>query len=267
MAITTLDQLIAAARQTIRLWKLSGTVVANSPYTLLDLGGNPGAGSLAIGNTTSGVVPTDATAGFPTINTFGGGNTGYLQSVSFNNNVGCFLCLFDRLFHAGSFNANALATTTLTSQPSFASRIPNGDYSGLELFVEINQAISNTATTVAIGYTNDAGTPGRTTGALSIQNLPTRRLVQMPLQAGDKGVQSIDSVTVGGTVATAGTFNVVLARCLWANRIAAVNFGGYDGPDVIGLPEIYDTSALWPVIYADGTASGTLSLMMDIANG
>lgn len=268
MALANLDQLVAAASQKINYLKTGAvTTVAAQWFSTLDVAGNPGAGSLAVGNTANGVVPTDATAGFPLINAFGGGNAGYIKSIQFGNTVACRMALYDRVFHVGSIVATSLATTTLSAQPSYVGRLPNSDYKGLEIFLEINTAISNTATTVSVTYTNQDGVTGRSTGAISIQNLTTRRLVKMPLQAGDTGVQKIESVTVGGTVASAGTFNVIVARLLIDNmRCRLANDGDVLGFDRTGLPIVYDTSALWLILAADSTSGGVPELNIDVIN-
>lgn len=269
MTIATYDQYIGATKQQLRIVKTAAaTTIATVPFTTLDLAGSPGAGSLAVGNTANGLVPTDATAGFPSINTFGGGAVGYLGSVGYGSSVASRLTLFDRVFHVGSVVMTSLATTTLASQPSFASRLPDSLYENLELFLEVNAAVSATATTVSVGYTNESGTTGRSTGATaSMSGYTTRRLVPMPLQAGDKGVQRIDSVTVGGTVATTGSVNVVVARRLWSGRTRMANDGGFDDINATGLPIVYDTSALWLVVEADSTSSGIPEMSFVVANG
>jgi hypothetical protein len=246
----------------------SATTVATVPFTTLDLGGNPAAGSLAIGNTAAGLVPVAGSAGFPAISAFSGANTGYLYSVQFGSSVACRETLFDRLFHAGSVLLTALATTTLSAQPSYAARLPGTNYNGLGIFLEVNAAVSATATTVSVGYTNQAGTAGRSTGATgSLSGFTTRRLIPMPLQAGDTGVQKIDSVTVGGTVATAGSVNVIVARRLWSNRVSIANDGGLDGPDRTGLIVIMPNTALWLVVQTDSTSSGIPELLITLAEG
>jgi hypothetical protein len=78
MAISTLDGYIASAKQRIPLIKTaSRTSVANIPFSVFDLAGNPGAGTLAGTSTAAGVVPTDATAGCPIINAYGSGTVSY----------------------------------------------------------------------------------------------------------------------------------------------------------------------------------------------
>lgn len=270
MAITTGDGLIGAARQLVPITKTgSATTVAAQWHTLLDKAGNPGAGSLTVGNTTAGVLVDDTIAGFPLLNAFGGGNTGYLHSVAFANTVASRLEVKDRIWHAGSVSMTSLATTTFTGQPSALGRFPDGAGVGTEIWLEINAAVSATATTVSVGYTNSAGTASRSTGATaSLSGYITGRLIQMPLQAGDVGVQKIDSVTIGGTVATAGTVNVILARPLWeGGRVPVVGAGDVHGPDKTGLPVLYATSALWPIIAADSTSSGVPDLLLTVING
>ena len=69
MAITSFDPgLIGAAKQFSSFAKTAArTSVATGWFSVFDLAGNPGAGVLAGTSTTTGVVPTDATAGCPTI--------------------------------------------------------------------------------------------------------------------------------------------------------------------------------------------------------
>lgn len=269
MAIVSNDQRIAAARQLVMLLKTAAaTSIANTPFTTLDLAGNPGAGSLAVGNTANGLVPDDAVAGFPLLNAFGGGNTGYLDNIQWGNTVAGRMALYDRLFHAGSFSLAALTTFNLASQPSYSARLPGTSYAGLELFVEINTAIAASAATIAIGYTNEAGTSGRTTGAsASIASFTTRRLIPMPLQAGDKGVQKIDSITVGGVAAATGTINVIVARRLWSNRAKVANDGSMDAGSLTPNRIIYATSALWLVVQPDSTSTGLPELLLNVING
>ena len=134
MAILSLDDYIASVKQIIPYSKTTArTSVANVWFAIHDLAGNPGAATLAVGNTANGVVPTDATAGYPIIGFSTG--LGYVATVDFGSTVACRITVYDRLFHAGAYAFNA--STTLASQPSYSSRIPGGtDYTGLQLWAE-----------------------------------------------------------------------------------------------------------------------------------
>ena len=149
-----------------------------------------------------------------------------------------------------------------------AARVPGGNYTGLRLFLEITTLLATaTALTVTVTYTNQAGTTGRTTGAVTMANYTVDRWVELPLQAGDSGIQKIETVVLGGTVATAGAFNVIVARPLWANRVNVTNTGSTDGLDRTGMPQVWATSALVLTTVSDSTSSGIPDLNIEIANG
>jgi hypothetical protein len=265
MAITTLDGLIAATKQRVRYNKTATrTTVANGWFSIIDLAGQPGAGTLAGSSTTAGVVPTDLTNGYPIINPFGAGASGYLGRVSFGSTVACRIAVFDRLWHGGAYAFNA--NTAITAPPSYAARVPGANYAGLELWVEqVTAATGNQA--VNVTYTNQGGTGTRTTGAVGIGAAPTvGRCWQLPLQAGDSGVQEVDNVQ--GTVATAGTFNVMVLRRLAEGRVPIVN--GLDRQSVIdvgALLQVYADSAFYVLIAADGTSSGLPDVDFQVVNG
>lgn len=263
MAISTLDGYIAAAKQMVPWIKTGGrTTVATGWFSLFDVAGQPGAGTLAGSSTTAGVVPTDATTGTMPIDAFGGGATGYLTRLAVSSNVACRVRVFDLLFKCGAhaFNAN----TALSAQPSYSGRLPGTNYKGLEIWVEqVTAATGNQAVTVT--YTNDAGTGSRSTGAVGISAAPTvGRCWQLPLQAGDAGVQKIDNVQ--GTVATVGTFNVLVLRPLGYARIRSANDGSVLNLMDLGMPQIYADSALYCLVAADSTAAGLPNIMLEVSN-
>ena len=270
MAITTLDGLIASSKQRVEFYKTaSRTTVAGGWFCDFDLAGNPGTGTLAVGNTANGVVPTDATAGYPTISAFGGSNRGYLSRLAFKNTVVCNIRLFDAVFSCGAYAFNA--NTTLASIPSYAARVSlNGgaaDYSGLELWVEqVTTATGNQA--VNVTYTDQSGNAGNTTGATGIGAAPTvGRCWQLPLAAGDSGVQVVTNVT--GSVASAGTFNVHVLRPLADVYIDTANKTVVQNWSDLGLVELFADSALKRFVMSPaGTALGTIDIgNLDVING
>ena len=265
MTITTLDGYIAAAKQDIPFTKTATrTTIAAALFSVFDLAGNPGAGTLAGTSTANGVVPTQATNGFPKINAFGGGATGCLTLSEFANSVASRIRLFDLLFKAGAYAFNA--NTALSAQPSYASRVPGGtNFTGTKIFIEAVTAFTGNLS-VAVTYTNQAGTAGRTTGTVATGVAPTvGRLIELPLQAGDSGVQQINSVVA--TVSTVGTFNVLVVRPLDSARIKIANDGEGKGLDRTGMPEIFADSALYIAVAADSTSSGLPDCEFQIANG
>lgn len=265
MTIISLDQYIAAASQRVGLIKTaSRTSVAAIPFSVFDLAGNPGAGTLAGTSTTAGVVPTDATAGFPTINAFGGGAVGYIGGVTFGSTVASRLRLFDLLWKGGAYAFNA--AVALSAQPSYAGRVLGGtDFTNTEIWVETVTAFTGNLS-IAVTYTNQAGVTGRTTGTIATGvALTVGRMLQLPLQAGDTGVQKIESVT--STVATAGTFNVLVMRRLWEGRCRLANDGDTHDFLKTGMPQIFADSALFLQVIADSTATGIPEIQFELVNG
>lgn len=264
MAITSVDGYLAATKQYLPWTRTaSRATVTTGWFSLFDTAGQPGAGTLAGVNTANGVVPTDATQGYPPINAFGGGATGYISRIEFSSTAAGRISVYDRLFVAGAYAFNA--NTNLTSQPSFASRVPGTDYKGLEIWVEqVTAATGNQA--VSVTYTDQDGNAGATTGAVGISAAPTvGRCWQLPLAAGDSGVQAIENVT--GSVASAGTFNVMILRPLWSARIGSANAGDVHDFLRTGMPEIYADSAIYMLNATDGGSSGVPDLLIEVANG
>jgi len=262
MAITTLDGYIGASKQRIT-WMKTGTrtLVAAMPYTVFDIAGNPGAGTLNVGNTANGLVHTDAMAGYPIINSFSG-SSGYLSRVDFGSSVACCFDLYDRLFVAGAYAYNA--DVTLATQPSFAGRVIGGNYNGLQLWVEqvtVGVGIQH----VQINYLDQDGEAGDTGDRTLITTTPVGRCAQIPLAAGDSGISQI--VRVRGLTATGGTFNVMILRPLWFGYCPVANFGDVHDLLKTGFPQIFEDSALYVLLYANATAVGLPLITAQIAMG
>lgn len=265
MTIASLNDYIASAKQRVP-WNKTGalTTVASSWFSAFAIAGDPGAGTLAGTSTAAGVVPTDTTAGYPALTAFGGGAAGYLTKVEYGSTVACRIAVFDRLFVAGAYTFSA--STTLSSPPSYSGRLPanqsNGQ--GIEIWVEqVTAATGNQA--VNVTYTNQGGATGQTTGAVGIGAAPTvGRCWQLPLAAGDSGVEGITGVV--GTVASVGTFNVMALRRLFSCRVQVANGG--DVVDLLrtGQPQLFATSALYVLVSPDSTALGIPDLNLEVAN-
>lgn len=275
MAITTLDGLIASSKVPRNMGKTaSRTTVAARWFTTFDVAGAI-SGVLAGGETTPpattvGRVSTDTIPGYPDIpfSTL----REYIARITVGNTVASTIRLFDRLWVSGAYAFNASIATV---SGSWASRVSyNGgaaDYNGLELWVE-GVTAGTLVQSVNVTYTNQAGTTGKTTGAIAApQALTAGMCYQLPLAVGDSGLQAVGngaSASVVGTVASAGTFNLMVLRPIVdiycpANVPVTLNWAD------MALPESFQDSALYALAYsAAGTALGTISPFdLTIANG
>lgn len=201
-------------------------------------------------NTTTGLVPTDATTGTIPLDFSG---TGYITGAEFNYSETADLdgrvMLYDRLYHAGEFAINSTGTTTLSSQPSFSSRV-GGDFSGLEVFLEGRGASGTTAATVNITYTNQSGVTGCTSDSVSTATgggAAANRLFRIPLGAGDCGIQALESFVVS-SAGSGSTWNVVIARRLlsvpYARSLVNNAVLWMDRTRAVAIP---DDACLWVV--------------------
>lgn len=270
MAITTMDGLVAALATAQRMVFQKSSITAASPfyYSLWLATGIPSAGG-AVGNISSGVVPTDATAGAPLINPFTGANTGYLLSFDASSSVAGVLSVYDRLFHAGPFLTTTLHTDTLSAQPSFASRLPNGDYSVVEMWIEVTASFGATNSTISVSYQDGNNVTQTAThpDTASFASAPINRMVPMRL-ANASGVQKINSVSATNVTNTTGQVNVVLQRNIVDHTIVSPNIGRpKKGPFETGMPIVYTDSCLALMWNATTTSTGTLFAEGTVGNG
>ena len=208
---------------------------------------------------TTAAVPTRTTAG-----AFGqqNGGSGALGIVGMNLGGGLPVTVLvaDRLSHQGGLSGTVATAQTTNLPTSALTRYTDGV--GVMIALTIYTQIGTTATTVTASYTNQSGTSGRTTPAVAIGgtfNREANRLFPLPLQSGDTGVRSVESVTLAATTGPAGAFGVMLFKPLYAssafaqgNIIAADFVTGNAGG---GLPEIVDDACLFPIIMGTTTTS------------
>lgn len=209
---------------------------------------------VSAGNTANGVVPVDGAHGSPIINfATGRGCINWIEWVG-NSALIRFL-IADRIFSCGAYNFNA--AQNLSSQPSFAGRVPNTFYSGLQIWYEQVTGVTGSQS-VAVTYTDQDGNAGATTGTVNVVGGTAGYSTPLPLAAGDSGVQKIESVT--GSVASGGTFNIIVLRPLallgvkngYAFGLAGQNF------EQNLMPEVYPDSCLNLFSYFNSTTGGTV---------
>lgn len=252
MSLTTLSDLRSSLRETVTV------TFANSIFTGAGIW-IPGTGTYpSAGDTTSGVVPTDSTFG-PTIN-FGSGD-GYITRITGQSGAAGRILLFDRLYAVGAFTTNG--PFTLSGQPSFSSRLPGGSYAGTYLWAELS-TISGGSTTVTCTYTNEAGTTGQsTTSATITMNAATSQYI--PFVAGDRGIQTLESVSFSNLTGTSCAMNLIILRPLAFIRVEAnepfdLRF------DKAKMPLIYNNSALGTYFRRDASSTHNFLVEVEIAS-
>jgi hypothetical protein len=271
VAITSFEKLIGARKHPIQFSK-----VVSPPGTLstsLAIAGFPAAGAPP-GNTTTGVVPTDATTGFPAIDAFQGSNRGYLSRVEAMSDLPVSLVLFDVLFWAGATAIpNASSTpVTLGSQPDFSGRLPlrsdgvTPAWEEVEMWVWQNSATVATGS-VTINYRDQDNNAAETSAAVTVPNSNAGQLLRVPWNAGDYGARLMDGYTVSAGGNPGGQVTPMFLRRIWGARVEAKTPTIF-GPELTGLPRVFDTSALMLAGFFGSLATNhTINLMAEIAEG
>jgi hypothetical protein len=196
-----------------------------------------------------------------------GGRSKYLCGIAGSGVVAGTFILYDRLGDISGLNGTTITaqtcnvnTTRYTSTASVGNRI----------YIEIYTAVGGTSRTITCSYTNQDGTSGRTSPAVAIGGTglsEVARIIQVPFQAGDTGVQSVESVTLSATTGAAGNFGVTIGRPI---AMFPLNLAGATSvTDLISqipsLPEIQTGACLTMMMQATTTTSpnffGTLSFV------
>lgn len=266
MAITTFDGIIAGAQPAAWLKKaLTGTLVAGREYTPIYAAGIPGP---AVANSAglAGAALTSYAGLLPFANPVSGNS--YLARLTGYNSAqpGQWL-LFDRLWHNSGITITSTASQNINSV-AWPARDNNGSTNGAGVIiaVEVSANVGAGTPTLTLGYTNQAGTAGRTaTSILATAASPLQgSMYFFALQAGDTGVRSIQTYQQSATW-TSGTIHLVALRPLASIDVAQQ--GGSAGPLEVGLPRLYDNTCPQPVFLPSTTTTGSLSGSMVIAQG
>lgn len=232
--------------------------------------GNPGAfapGTPGLaGRTTDGTTTTDA--GCIPIWT----PTGSLYLTGFDCAAGvvCQLTLQDWLW----INTGATVTTT-TAQTVNSVTLPardlNGSTNGEGIYAAILVTTATTnagaITNMTLSYTNSDGTAGRTATMASFPATAVAgTFVPFQLAAGDRGIRSIQTHTLGTSLVT-GAVSLVMYRTVAAAAITAANVGSVGSlrlnasqPGV----RLYNGSCLIPVTLPSATTANNITGVVTI---
>jgi len=280
MALTTLDELIYADKHIASIQKTTtlGSTIAGFWATSFAVAGIPSSAlaasaTVGAGGSSAGVIPANNAAGYLTPITPNAGESAYITNISAANSLGvqqmdCGMVhlLYAKLWQVNVTPLTTLGTATISSPPSYSGILVNPDYIGTMIILEITTTLSATATTITVNYTNESGTTGRTTGASSsLSGITAGRIVVMPLQAGDTGIQKIESIVIGGVVATAGNLNVCVVMPVayfLATTSQRYEIMGYERVST----EYHPSQALTVAVLCNGSSTGVIDCQIELVS-
>ena len=256
MPITTLDGALAGMKPPEYYSKAAtGTLVAGRPFTPFYLAGVPGAAAApAPGISGAALTSYAGQIPIPTAS----GNTHLARFSGVSSAQGGVLLLCDRLWHNSGISVTTTTAQTVNSV-AFPARDKNGSTNGAGVLVglEIVTTTGAGAATPTISYTNEAGTAGRTSTTVDAYAATSAAgsFYRLGLQAGDNGVRSIQSVTLGVSM-TSGSVSLVAYRILATLELSAAGIPNAVDALTSGLPRLYDTSVPF-LIYVPQTTTTT----------
>lgn len=186
----------------------------------------------------------------------------YITRADFTASVACSVWLFDILW----INTGLVVTTT-TAQAITPVAIPARDFNGSTngegvwagLLVTTATTNAGVITNMTISYTNSDGTAGRTATLAAFPiTAVIGTVVWFQLAAGDKGVRSVQSVTLG-TSLVAGAVSLILARPVFNQAMLLANVGGQQIPAALPGTRSYTGACILPMMLASATTATVLS--------
>lgn len=267
MAVTSLDGIIAGMLPSYDVCKVAVTAKAAGTYhSSILLAGIPGAAAAA--NTRTFASPGSLTsyAGSIPFPAAVGGKNIHLANIeaSQSANIGA-ISIWDRIWQVDTLAGGIVVTTTtaqtVTSFGTLQPRDNNGSSNGEGVLaaLEVQTATTNGSaiSNMSLSYTNSAGTAGRTAGML--YSFPATAvagtIVPFTLQAGDTGIRSIQSITLGTSLVT-GTVSLICYRQIITMGTPLANASHAKDAIAMGLPRMYDNSCPFMVYIPTATAVG-----------
>jgi len=265
MAITTEDGIVAGMKPPVAFTKATFTgEAAGQFHNLAHVAGNPGAWTLGAPGLAGVAISTSGQIG---------GNLNFENPSSANaylaklaasvgaNIVG--LLLYDLLWYNTGL-AEATTTAQTVNSAAWPARDADGSTNGrqVEIWLTTTTATTNAGaiTNTTYSYTNSAGTAGRSAGLA--YSWPATAVagtaVPFALQGSDVGVRSVQSITLGTSYVAGQVDAIALRRIAYAPMVGATSGMLLDWA-ALGLPRLYDNSALYLMALLSGTAAGAVT--------
>ena len=248
---------------------------ANSYCSLWRATGQPGQGAIptvvaTCNNTTVGTIGFNQQTS--PITSYGA----YLEIAT--GNAAMTMELHDRLASMGGLNGTLttaqsvnLDLSTLLSTNNINVRKGDNNYSDVQWWLEWYTATGATVVTATVAVTYNDGTTGNLTAQSLAATRPASHAIPLnslvPAAQSGKFIRGVVSVTLSATTGTAGSFGVTATRPRMTIGSPIANFKSISDWAQLGFPEIYNSSAVFPMVLTSTTSSGTVRGGGKIAHG
>lgn len=172
-------------------WTMTGSFLAPTPPT--------GSGAACNYGTTGRMSFENST----------GGRKLYLARLMFAPNLTIGAYLMDRQWHCSGLNSNIATPQTINSAP-LPTRAGTGEDN--ELWLEVYSNLGTNGRSYTVTYTNSDNVSGRTAAVILPGSVKATMTFRVPLQSGDTGVKSIQSVILNAGSGVVGDFGLTLCK-------------------------------------------------------
>jgi hypothetical protein len=168
------------------------------------------------------------------------------------------LMIVDRLWHNSGIDLTVTTAQTVNSV-TFPARDLNQSTNGegVYLWLEVSSTLGAGLPAVTVGYTNSAGTAGRTGSLLmSFRTAATQgHVFPIGLDTGDTGVRSIQSITFSVAVLTGAIHLVAYRPIAMINNASAASNYSVDDALTLAMPQLWNDSVPQNVSIPAGNGS------------
>jgi len=269
MAIETINHLVKALGNNssrIILDKASSSISANNFASLWRMTGQPGQGAIpttavTCNHTTVGsIIFTQQTA---PVSSYGA----YLEIMT--SNATTSLEIHDRLVHMGGLSGTVTTAQTVgidlntfLATDNIDIRKGDADFSDIIWWLEWYTGTGATVVNATVNVTYNDGTTGNLNSISLASGRPVSNTIPInsfiPAAASGKYIRGVNNVTLSATTGTAGNFGITATRPRMSLSSPIANFKQIVDWAQLGLPEIYNSSSLFPIIYSTTATSGTI---------
>jgi hypothetical protein len=279
VTISTRDQLIGAmgnnsSRLVIDKASISSQT-ANSFASLWRATGQPGQGAIP----STAAVCDNTLVGSLQFTQQTSPATSYLGILeAMCSNAGSTLEIHDRLMHMGGLSGTVATAQTVNldisanlATANLDARKGDANYSDVQWWLEWYTATGSAVATATVNVTYNDGTSGNLTVFALGATRPASHMIPLNslIPAADSGkyIRDVNTVTLSVTTGTAGSFGVTATRYRaaifkpLANSRFTADWAG------LGLPEISNSSCLFPIQLTTTTNTGSVRATGKIIHG
>lgn len=195
---------------------------------------------------------------------------GWLRAYTANATMG--VEIHDRLAHMGGLNGTLLTAQTVNvdvtgAGSNMAARRGDANYSDVSWWLEWYTDTGATASNATVNVTYDDASTGNLAVIAVGGTVRAGRMIQLIPAVAGRFIRQVNSVTLSASTGTAGNFGVTATRLRSAIDTFIANKAETADWAALGLPEVHNSSCLFPLVLCSTTTTGVVRGQGKIPHG